>query len=514
MQNRSMQQEHRRPLPLVTLEDVTLRLGKRFILNGTSWEIFRDQNWAVLGPNGSGKSSLVGAIAGEVPVANGRIVYHFENSRQRAIGYVSFGLHQRTIQREEQRDEAREFSGNMDSFETVRQTLADRPEGAYVDSQATLQVIERLEIGNLMDRSIRHLSTGEIRKVLIAKAMLKSPRLLILDEPFDGLDREANRLLKKYITGLAGGDTNLILVTHRTDEITPNITHILCLKEGGIFLSGEKEQVLADGRLRCLYLNNNCVPGNGSAVRAPEAGPVPPVIIEMRNASVSYGGIEVFKNIDWIMKKGENWALIGPNGAGKSSFLRLITGDNLQAYANEIYVFGHRRGTGESVWEIKKRIGIVSSEFQVRYRKRISAYDVVLSGFYDSIGLYSQATARQHEEAGEWMERIGIMHLGNRRFDLLSDGEKRLVLLARAMVKTPALLILDEPVQGLDPYNRSVMLDIIDRIGREYPTHLLYVTHQPDDVVPSITHVLKFERGTQGKAAVVSRETGRDAVTR
>jgi len=493
--------------PLITLENITVRVGKRFLLDGTFWEIQRNQNWAVLGPNGSGKSSLVGAIAGEVPVTHGKIVRNFQGTPASAIGYVSFGLHQRIIAREERRDDSRIFSGDPDSFETVQETLLSGPGDSAAPSGLFNQVLDRLEIRHLLTRSIRILSTGEIRKVIIAKALLRTPRLLILDEPFEGLDPAAKDLMKITIAGMTNGNTQIVLVTHRFDEITPNISHVLCLKDGKVFLKGRREAVMTRARIDRLYggIQNGVInlahePHKKQLMEKNASA----ILIEMKSASVSYGSIRVLSGLCWQMKQGENWAVIGPNGAGKSTFLRLITGDNLQAYANEIYLFGHRRGTGESVWDIKKRVGIVSSEFQIQYRKRITAHDVVLSGFFDSIGLYRHATAEQHAVAKAWSARLGITGLAKRRFDRLSDGEKRLVLLARAMVKSPTLLILDEPCQGLDPSNRAIILDLINQIGENLPTNLLYVTHHSKEIISSITHILKLDKQTEDKAATVT----------
>jgi len=493
--------------PLISLENITVRVGKRFLLKGTFWDIQPGENWAVLGPNGSGKSSLVGAIAGEVPVACGRIVRRLSAEISEAIGYVSFGLHQRIIAREERRDEARMFSGNLDSLETVRDTLLSGLVNHSVEANVLDGVLERLEMRHLVTRNIRFLSTGEMRKVMIARAMLRSPQLLILDEPFDGLDQGARARMKNTIAGLIDGGTQLILVTHRFDEITSSISHVLCLKDGTVFLKGEREKVLTQEQIDRLYgrtPNGLLRIPNGDDEKKAPIGQPRKTILEMKNAGVRYGSIQVLKALNWRMKEGENWAVIGANGAGKSTFLRLITGDNLQAYANEIYIFGHRRGTGESIWDIKKRVGIISSEFQLQYRKRITAYDVVLSGFFDSIGLYHSASKNQHQTATEWIERLGIMRLSERRFDRLSDGEKRLVLLARAMVKSPELLILDEPCQGLDPSNRAVILDVINQIGLEFPTQLLYVTHQSSEIIPCITHILKLEKRAAAEPASVS----------
>jgi molybdate transport system ATP-binding protein len=177
----------------------------------------------------------------------------------------------------------------------------------------------------------------------------------------------------------------------------------------------------------------------------------------------------------------------------------MITGDHPQAYANEIYLFGKRRGSGESIWDIKQRLGVVSSELQVNYRKPISAFDVVLSGFFDSVGLYHRADSRQVAAAQDWINRLGLSHLKEKRYDLLSFGERRMILLARAVVKNPEILVLDEPCQGLDPANRRRILRLVDVIGRQPHTQVLYVSHYPEEMPACITHHLHLTTNDRGK---------------
>ena len=176
-----------------------------------------------------------------------------------------------------------------------------------------------------------------------------------------------------------------------------------------------------------------------------------------------------------------------------STILSLISGDNLQAYSNEIYLFGVSRGSGESIWDIKKRVGLVSSEFQLLYRESIQVIKVVLSGFFDTIGYYNQSSKKQRIEASKCLELLGINDLAKHNFTRLSFGQQRLILIARAMVKSPSLLILDEPCQGLDFYNRNLILEKIDKIAKTSNTQILYVTHSPTDKLQCIDHELRFE---------------------
>ena len=482
--------------PVITLENVTLRLQDRFILQDTDWEIRTHQHWAVLGPNGAGKSSLVKALTGELPVVKGSIIRHDLLQTQHAIACVSFELEQRLIADEEKQDQARFFSGNINTFASAQQILiSDRDVAGHPDTNFD-KIVDRLRIRPLLNRSIRFLSTGEMRKILIAGALMRSPRLLILDEPFDGLDLEAKAQFADIINSLMNSEMQLVLVTHRFEEIVPNISRVLCVKNGRVFLKGSRAQVLTDRQMDRLFDRK---PPVRFSFPEKEDSPAtldkaPAVLIQMKQATVRYGDLLVLDRLDWTMRAGENWAILGPNGSGKSTLLNLIVGDNLQSYSNEIYLFGNRKGSGETVWDIKKKIGMVSSELQIHYRKRIQVYDVVLSGFFDSIGLYRNATLPQYAAARRWLEVMEIPDKAGQRFDKLSYGERRMVLVARAMVKSPAILILDEPCQGLDAANRRMVLELIDYIGRETHTSVLYVTHHEDEMPACITHRLRLGR--------------------
>mgnify|MGYP003327408728 CR=1 FL=1 len=251
----------------------------------------------------------------------------------------------------------------------------------------------------------------------------------------------------------------------------PEIKHVLCLKSGEVFAQGTRSEVLIHEPMEVLYGDRKKQNTQHSKEEDREkkykkltlrnhsesfrSNYKDSSIIRMKNVNVSYNKKVVLKNFNWSVLEGENWKIVGPNGAGKSTLLSLISGDNLQAYANEIYLFGRRRGTGESIWDIKQKIGLVSSEFQIHYRESVSAIKVVLSGFFDSIGFYQPASGKQKKTALNWMEFLEIAKVAEDDFTRLSYGQQRLVLIARAMVKSPPLLILDEPCQGLDRTNRN-----------------------------------------------------------
>ncbi len=509
--------------PFITLDRITVRLPNRLILEDSSWKMGTDEHWAILGPNGSGKTTLVRSLWGGVPLRSGSILFDFLGPELRntelppleAIGYVSLEMHQRLMEQEDLQEEYRAYAEKEGEGSTAREVvfsgvLASRP--LREEDEKRLSAVARwVHISHLLSRPIRSLSTGEIRKIIIARALMKSPRLLILDEPFEGLDEAERDLLAGSINRLMAGPMRVILVAHRLEEIVPNITHVLMVREGRLFRQGPKDEILTSENLSRLYgcslrlRKNN---GTYFLTYEEEKGSVrelpgerrealsegPETLIEMKDTSVRYDGQVVLDRLNWAMRQGENWAVLGPNGAGKSTLVKLILGENLQAYANQISLFGRRRGSGESIWDIRKRIGVISAELQVQYRKRISAFEVIASGFYDSIGLYRAPTPEQREVADRWVDFLGMKDLAKEPFLQLSFGQRRMVLLARAVVKNPSLLIADEPCHGLDVTNRAKIFGVLEKIGQTQ-TRLLYLTDRRDEIPGGITHVLQLEKG-------------------
>jgi molybdate transport system ATP-binding protein len=337
--------------------------------------------------------------------------------------------------------------------------------------------------------------------VLMARALLKSPQMLILDEPFCGIDAQARVSLSDTIQALAVKGLSFILITHRPEDLLPMISHVMLLKEGKILCAGPRDEVLKPEVLGGLYDGKetdalSSIKREYHSIHSPGDGDAD-CLIDMKNVTVRYGETVILDRLNWSVKRGENWAVAGPNGSGKTTLLSLITGDHLQAYANDIRLFGKSKGSGESIWEIKEKVGVVSSEMQLRYRKGIKVEDVVASGLFDSIGLYRHLTDEQQQQVARCIHTLGLSAMSGRLYSRLSYGERRMVLLARAMVKSPQLLVLDEPCQGLDRDNRRFILGMINDIGSTTPTQLLYVTHYPDELPACIRHVLNLKRPEQ-----------------
>jgi molybdate transport system ATP-binding protein len=373
------------------------------------------------------------------------------------------------------------------------------------------KAVDVLGIDYLLGRKIIHLSNGEARKVLIARALMQSPKLLILDDPLSGLDYSSRDTLQRAIDDLlAARSPQVLLITPRLEEIRPGITHILRVADCQVVDKGPKSKSLPAGLPANRPADRQTEtpqeePGGQVHIESPASLQFPistqepveryPILVDMKDTSILYGETQVLHSINWTMRQGENWAVLGPNGAGKTTLLSLILADNPQSYANEIALFGKRRGSGESIWNIKQKIGWVSPELQVYYQKETTCHNVVCSGLFDSIGLYKTCSPKQARVAKHWLSSLGIPDLADRPLGTVSAGEQRLVFLARALVKNPPLLILDEPCQGLDLSNRTRIIDLLDQLCLQTPVNLIFVTHHFDEMPQAITHVLKLEQG-------------------
>jgi molybdate transport system ATP-binding protein len=527
-----------RPQPFLTIDQITVRLPNRLFLEDSSWQIRSDQHWAILGPNGSGKTTLVRSLWGGVPLRRGSIRYdflpspppHSAHQAIEAIGYVSLEMHQNWMEKEELREEFQAFAGKTNGAitgqEVILSALSAHRALTPEDGKKMNEVVDLLDARPLLSRTLPSLSTAEMRKALIARALMKSPKLLILDEPFEGLDKKSQAILVESIHQLMNGPMRVVLVVHRLEEIVPKISHVLLVKNGKLFRQGPKEEILTAENLSLLYgcplvlhkRNGSYTLAYGAEENPPLDLPTegrevlaeePETLVEMVDTTVRYGDQVALDRVNWRMKRGENWMILGPNGAGKSTLAKLILGENLQAYANQIYLFGKRKGSGESIWDIKKRIGVVSADLQVQYRKRIRGDEVIASGFYDSIGLFQAPTREQKQAVGKWVNLLGIQDLAQEFYHQLSFGQKRMILLARALVKNPLLLIADEPFHGLDVANRRRIKKILEKVAGT-GTHLLLLTDREEEALDCTTHVLQLERGKvvrQGRKEEILQDT-------
>ncbi len=490
-------------LPLITVDDITVRRRDRWLLNGSTWRINTGEQWAVVGANGAGKSTLAMAIAGLLPVVRGKIHYHAFDGipPTEAIAYVASDARRDLWRRERRLQHARAFAGRFNDTTTVRQLIHPQsmdtvpPAGRPFDLAG---IAGRLGLHKLLDKPAMAISTGEMCRVQIARKLIRDPRMLILDEPFEGMDQSGRHELLAMLDRLVVSGLPTVSITHRREEMLPATTHVLTLEDGRILSA----LPVAPHRHSFFPVGAVAAP-QGDRGRAHE----PPAtcqstqrsrcntLIDMQAVTVRYGDTVVLDRLTWAVGANEHWAVTGANGAGKSTLLKLITSECLQVYANRIRLFGKDRGVGQNLWEIRGRLGVVSHDLASAYQKQMSSMDVVCSGFFDSVGLYRHCGAGQKKTAAGWLARMGMATRAGGPFNQLSQGQRQMVLIARAMVKSPQLLILDEPCAGLDPHNRARVLEMVAQIGRSGATGLIYVSHHDHEIPACTTHRMSLDRG-------------------
>ncbi|KXI30181.1 molybdate ABC transporter ATP-binding protein ModF [Paraglaciecola hydrolytica] len=476
-------------MSLVVLQDCRGLLGEHFHLTIDKLNISALQHTVILGPNGSGKSALAAYIAGAGEHING--LRHVTEQ----LAWVSVEQQQALIEAEKQKDCA-DILDIIPVPTTVREILfADLPE-QDLDQDLLQRLLRIFSLSPLLDKPFQGLSTGETRKLLLSRAILSQPQLLILDEPWDGLDQHSCQELNLLLEALAKQFT-LLLVVNRLSEVPTYCRQLVLLQTGAIQWQSPVTNNLADllshiAQLQHMQQQELVLPLKDDDRFAPHPLDKNAPLVKLTQAKVSYGEQVVFSGLDWTIMPNQHWQVSGPNGSGKTCLLNLINGDHPQCYVNDIQVFGFQRGSGESIWQIKQYIGYMSNGLHLDYRVNCSVLHVILSGFYDSIGLYQNPTNKQKQLAQQWLALMALDKQHNTPFQQLSFGDQRLVLIARAMVKHPALLVLDEPCNGLDDINRLKVLALIELLAREGNTTLLYVNHHQEDVIPSITQYLSM----------------------
>ena len=446
---------------------------------------------AIVGRNGAGKSMFVDLLTGRHPAFPDMVRYGFDEPYDN-LKYISFrdtygGDNDRTYFLQ-QRWNHREID---EETPTVGQKLEEAYQLAGEDTPArrALQkhLYELFHLEGLLDKYIILLSSGELRKYKLAASLFTNPRVLIMDNPFIGLDAQTRDQLKELLTMLAKEQgLQIILVLAKTDEIPEFITHIVEVKEMKVM-----PKVAHRGQSLCNPVANAPYSQQG---QSPCATAAPEEVIKFNKVTIRYGTRTILKDLDWTVRKGEHWSLSGQNGSGKSTLLSLVCADNPQSYACDISLFGHQRGSGESIWDIKKHIGYVSPEMHRSYKQNIPAIQIVASGLKDTVGLYVKPNEAEQAQCRKWLNIFGIGHLADRNFREMSSGEQRLILVARAFVKEPSLLILDEPLHGLDDVNRRMVKNRVDEYCQDPEKTLIYVTHYQEELPRCIDHALYLER--------------------
>ncbi|MGN0066922.1 MAG: ATP-binding cassette domain-containing protein [Bacteroides sp.] len=454
---------------------------------------------AIVGPNGAGKSLLVDLLTGKLPLLQGFPTYDFRPSASSMaydnIKYIAFrdtyGSADANYYYQQRWNQT-----EQDDVPLVRELL-----GGHTNDEVRNRLFRLFGLEPLLDKKIILLSSGELRKFQLTKALLTSPRILIMDNPFIGLDATTRQMLSQLMEELTQQlPLQIVLVLSMMEDVPKFITHVVPVDSMRVGEKMERSSYLKqfaveDASRResdeVSYAVTNslvaAVPYQGTNFSGSE-------VVKLNKVSIRYDDRTILSELDWLVQRGEKWALSGDNGSGKSTLLSLICADNPQSYACDISLFGRRRGTGESIWEIKQHIGYVSPEMHRAYLKNLPTIEIVASGLHDSIGLYVRPKPEELEQCMRWMAIFGIGALKECPFLQLSSGEQRLALLARAFVRDPELLILDEPLHGLDTYNRRRVKRIIEAFCRREDKTLIMVTHYANELPSCITHRIHLKK--------------------
>ncbi|WP_069657995.1 ATP-binding cassette domain-containing protein [Arcticibacter eurypsychrophilus] len=490
---------------ILAFEHITVRNLNQIIFEDLSFSISEFENWALIGESGSGKSALLETIAGRLGLSKGFIdtSYFDTANKESALAGELINWHKR-ISFVSSRHNFRNLSNTTEFYYQQRYNSMDSDNAPTVGSYLSglkshlpslywniTKVVQSLNLNDLMEEQIIKLSNGETKRLLLAAALIKNPILLLLDNPLTGLDVKSRADFNDLIAEVNASGIHIIMATSPS-EIPDAVTHVAVLEQCRIIKTLSHQAFLED-----QYEDLSTAPLDLNELRELiNRTTIPPFdyIVKMGNIVVKYGNALILNHINWTIRQGEHWALLGANGSGKSTLLSLINGDNPQAYANDIIIFDRKRGSGESIWDIKKRIGFVSPELFQYFPSSSSCLHVVESGFYDTLGLYRASNPKLAEIAMRWMKVMGIEEIAGKLFRNISASNQRLCLLARALVKNPVLLIFDEPCQGLDTKQKDHFKQLVNAICHNSNVSLIYVSHYTDEIPDVVDQVFKLEK--------------------
>ena len=535
---------------LITIENCSVQDSYKTLLPRIDWQMCDGEAWLVIGPNGGGKAAFVRALSGQAqfvpnvapPPAVPLCSSVFSTAEGRGgTAVVSLEAAAALIEEERRRDES-EYMDKQDIGRTGRRFICevlggpmnkDDPLPPIADKLDALPEVKLCGVGPILDRGLKLMSTGEIRRTLLCRALLSGCSLLILSDPFAGLDVSSRKILleffdtilKRQLAPAGSGESafpRIILSMERFHEIPSQINRVLEFREGAVSFCGTRtdyEKILAGRKAekeasreadkRAFLAEIARIRAESDAlVSGINQDPAPDSLIRFNKVNVGWDEHRVLIDLTWEVRRGEHWLIRGPNGPGKTTLLELITGDNMQVFREDVSLFGRRRGTGETIWDIKRQLGIVSYRLHVEYRM-VGGTDlesVIVSGFHDSIGLYEQATDFELQAARAWLKLAGFAGREHQTFASLSYGEQRAILILRAAVKSPRVLILDEPCHALDEDYRDKILDLLETVAATNTTTLLHVTHEEDEALACEKHVLELCPGEEPMYRIIVRD--------
>ncbi|MEG0560617.1 MAG: ATP-binding cassette domain-containing protein [Muribaculaceae bacterium] len=467
----------------ILLEGVsdTLQYAGVKLNNAYGFKINKANTYVVIGENGCGKSTLGNIIEKGWNIATNVIAGNKQAMKIKSIEFTD--IHALTGCKDTYYQQRFEATSN-EAIPTVDELITGK-----ISDELWNELCDKLSLNDIRNKRINFLSSGELRKFLIINLFTEKPDILIIDNPYIGLDVASRALFNSLIKSISSDGTAIIMMLCNPIDIPEYTDYILPMQSLNILpmikVSGETEIEMAKEKINALFN------ATFDLSILPKTEPMAidySTAFELKDCIVSYGKTTILKNVSWKVEAGEHWALLGENGAGKSTLLSLIYADNPQGYRNDITLFDHRRGTGESIWDIKKKIGYISPEMHLYFNNGEDTLTVVASGLHDNVGCFRKLSEEQKAIAMLWLKAVGMEHLSHRRFPTLSSGEQRLALLIRTFLKNASLLILDEPLHGLDMARKRLVAALIAKIASRPSQSLIYVTHYEKEIPTCVTH--------------------------
>jgi molybdate transport system ATP-binding protein len=457
-------------------ENVSVKIRTSVLLKNIDLEIRKGESFGITGCNGSGKTVMAKAIAGLLPVS-GEITDSDVFAKKTFVPFHSSLTlsNGQAVYRQQRWNKI-----DTELLPVVKNELAkcENPE-------LVAELVKTFGLDNLTDSFVINLSNGEQRKLELIKALAGEPNLLVLDNAYTGLDTASRNLLTQMLEKLITSGHTLIMTGLTASDFPPSVSKFIVLKNGhseGVFSIPVQEEIQDFPTIKEQKLPH----WKNSSFQE---------LIYLNDVSLEYGSRKILNGVNWEVKAGEHWSLTGPNGSGKTSLLNLIFGDNPKAYGCNIRLFGRQKGSGESIWDIKARIGFVSPEMHQYLPQKQSVIDVICSGFQDADSSFKKPTGYQVDVARQCLKLTGYSETAGRLFGELSTSAQRVVLFLRTLVKNPPLLILDEPFQGLDTSHVRMLKNLLNLIAANTACSMIFVTHIPDELPECITKHLKLKDG-------------------
>ena len=491
--------------PLVSIKSVTVSFEGQPVLKDLSWELYAQTCWVISGANGAGKSTLLKLLRGDVwpdPVGGGQRRYCFNEVIQDTPAQLKERI---ALVSPEQQERYWRQEWNLTAYEVIASGLKQSDYSAIrlsrKDKEEVTRAAEILSVGHLLNRDVQRVSQGELRRVLIARSLVSKPVCLLLDEVTQGLDVDARMNLLETLESISKSETSIVYTTHRTNERFSRFTRKLKLHAGRIVDDRDKCDTTNHGtprpsfcRSRVDHDQNPILVNVASSKCSPESTNCDPAetLISLRGVDVFLDRRRVLQDLNWRMRSKEHWAVLGKNGSGKTTFLKTVIGDIHPAFGGTVDRFEGEAIT--TLWDVRERVGYLSADFQAAYESESKVGDVIASGFFGSVGVVGRLKPSQKERVQALIKICNLKDVCSRRFDTLSYGLRRRVLLARAVVHVPRLLALDEPFDGLDPESRELWCDALQSFARS-GIQILMITHHVEDLPSFFTHALWFEDG-------------------